>query len=136
MKIRLTGWRKTWARLKGGLEATSSLLRSLVTALETKGVIPLGLVRIGLPLVLTEEGKKVLQDSGFNDIFAQPDSRGKIIELVKAMKLASSYDAQEISRKVMVSLRDDLMFSRIKEFAFEEGLDLISILVAFRVGCP
>jgi hypothetical protein len=58
------------------------------------------------------------------------NNREKIVELVKTMKPVSKYDAQEISRKVRVSLRDDPMFSRMKEFAFEKGLDLSGILVA------
>lgn len=80
------------------------------------------------PISLTDYGKKLLEESGFYPIFNQ--NRDKLIQIVKDKNPKTKYDAQEFSREMILSLKDDPMFAPLKQYAFKEGASFEQILRA------
>jgi len=80
------------------------------------------------PLSLTEYGHKIINESGFNTIFATTKD-----DLVKKLEIKAphtKYDVQEKARELMSELIDYPPFKSIKTLAFEKGFDYEQILRA------
>ena len=83
----------------------------------------------GSPLNPTQKGKKWLDDSGLSNIIDNSKKEWLLNELKKQLpKNYTDYDVQITARRLMVSLRDDEAIKPIKEYAFDNGIDIEIIL--------
>ncbi|XOB40136.1 MAG: hypothetical protein ACKKMR_02280 [Candidatus Nealsonbacteria bacterium] len=83
----------------------------------------------GSPLVLTDYGKKLVNESGFPKVFKE--NRDKIINAVKSHRPQTNYDIQEYSKNVLLNdLIDDPMMKPIKDHAFKNSINVRVILEA------
>ena len=71
------------------------------------------------PVELTEYGKKLVEESGFNRIFSE--NREKILGWVKERNPKNQYDVQEISRTVLLEYQNDPIFESLKQYAFQHA---------------
>jgi hypothetical protein len=71
------------------------------------------------PVELTEYGKKLVEESGFNRIFSE--NREEILGWVKERNPKNQYDAQEISRTVLLEHQNDPIFELLKQYAFQHA---------------
>ncbi len=78
----------------------------------------------GSPLKLTEYGKKLVHESGFDKLLQ--NCRDELVKRVKARKPKTNYDIQEESTALIAELLegDDDMLKPIKDYAFNNGLDV------------
>jgi hypothetical protein len=76
----------------------------------------------GSPLKLTDYGKKVLEDFGFNVVFKH--AKAQLISQVIAMDPKTNYDIQEDAKVVIRDTfnSNDPVFTSLKEYAFDNGL--------------
>ncbi|MBA7495395.1 hypothetical protein ES702_05977 [subsurface metagenome] len=105
-----------------------SAINRLTIGLFKKGILTELFIVGESPLKLTEQGIKLLDNCGFNNIYGNNDNKEKLIQLIKKENPQSKYDVQEISKKVLILLKDDPMFIEIKKYAFNNGLDIVEIL--------
>ena len=82
------------------------------------------------PLKLTEYGKDLMENSGFDKIVANPEKRRFLINLVKRKNPKTNYDIQQYSMDTMAELVEinDSIVIPLKEYAYKEGLTLEIIL--------
>jgi hypothetical protein len=80
------------------------------------------------PLALSEFGKKLIKDSGFETLF--PSVRDDLVTKLEIMNPKTQYDVQEKARALMDSLTEYPIFSTLKTFAFKNGVDFSQILRA------
>lgn len=82
----------------------------------------------GSPLTLTEYGKKLIDDSGFERILAE--CRDELVKKVKDTKPSTNYDIQQNSIDVIKKLldSDDEKLKPLKSYAFNNGLS-VDILI-------
>src|SRR3989338_7382026 len=94
-----------------------------------------GLEAPGSPLNPTQKGWDWLNESGLSAIIDNEPNRSSLIEKMRA-KLPNNYteyDVQELANEVLSSLKDDPMMSKVKEYAFNNGLDYDLILRLWRL---
>ena len=80
------------------------------------------------PLSLTEFGRKLIKESGFEEIFDR--EKDKLVEKLELKTPTTKYDAQEKAREVMNDLTECPEFQPLKEYAFKTGSDYAQILRA------
>jgi hypothetical protein len=80
------------------------------------------------PLSLTDYGKKLIKDSGFETIFDQ--HKDDLAEMLGKLDPKTAYDVQEVSRSFMDSQAEYAPFAPIKDYAYRTGSDLNLILRA------
>jgi hypothetical protein len=80
------------------------------------------------PLSLTEFGQKLVDDSGFREIFGKV--KDNLVEMLEVQHPDTQYDVQEKARALMDGLADYQPFAPIKDYAFKHGKDLNQILRA------
>jgi transcription initiation factor TFIIIB Brf1 subunit/transcription initiation factor TFIIB len=80
----------------------------------------------GSPLQLTEFGKTIIKESGFETVITDQTKRTYLINLVRAKNPQTNYDIQQFSMGVMKELadRNDANAVRLKEYAYQKGLPL------------
>jgi hypothetical protein len=78
------------------------------------------------PLSLTEKGKAVLLDSKGKDFIDK--NKDNLLENLKNLNPKTSYDVQELSRKILDEETKKEDFNKIKEYAFKNGLQLDLIM--------
>lgn len=78
------------------------------------------------PLSLTEYGQKLVDDSGFKEVFE--NTKDDLVTMLEQQNPSSQYDTQEKARALMDSLTDYAPFELLKKYAFEHGADLGQIL--------
>lgn len=91
-----------------------------------------GIEASGSPIQPTEFGWKYLRESGLDKI-ADEQKKEFLLQTLRSLLLLdhidhTDYDVQETARRVMVSLRDDPMMVEVKQYAFNNGLDVDMIL--------
>jgi hypothetical protein len=80
------------------------------------------------PLSLTDYGKKIINETGFVNIF--DDVKDNLVEKLEEKKPANKYDIQEQARELMGEMTDYSPFQSIKTNAFNKGFDYTQILRA------
>lgn len=80
------------------------------------------------PLSLTDFGKKLIEDSGFNTIFEQ--EKDNLVAMLEKKDPKTQYDVQEMARLLMSELTEHAPFAPIKTYAFINGKDYGQILRA------
>lgn len=80
------------------------------------------------PLNLTEFGRKLLSENGFNDIFER--EKDKLVAKLSKYPNKTKYDVQENARSLMDSLMGYEPFAPMKACAFNHGIDFGQILRA------
>ena len=80
------------------------------------------------PLVLTELGSELVQQSGFAIIFET--EKDNLAHLLEKKVPKTKYDTQEMAREMMDDLKEYSAFTSIKAYAYESGKDFGQILRA------
>jgi len=94
----------------------------------TQKFIDSKIYKAGSPLVLTDYGKKLIKDSGFESIFER--EKDELVLKLEQKRPKTKYDVQEKARELMNELTEYPAFQVIKAFAFENGHDYNQILRA------
>lgn len=84
----------------------------------------------GSPLGPTEYGKKLIVDSGLGKIL---DNNKSFLEEKLTNKLKKNfteYDVQESARTLLIELKADVIMNPVKNYAFQNGIDVDIILRA------
>lgn len=78
----------------------------------------------GSPLKLTDYGKKLIEESGFDKLLEE--CRDRLVQKVKDKNPRTNYDIQEQSVQVIreVLESDDDVLKPLKDYAFDNGLPL------------
>ena len=71
------------------------------------------------PLNLTEYGKQLVEESGFTKTLQ--DNKNLILDWIKEKSPKTQYDAQEISREVLLAHKDNVVFEPLKEYTYKHG---------------
>lgn len=74
------------------------------------------------PLSLTDKGKALLLDSG-GESYVEANKK-TLIDAIKTKKPQSAYDVQEFAREAIAERADTKEFVPIKNYLYEQGLDL------------
>lgn len=80
------------------------------------------------PISLNERGTKLLNESTANEFVDK--NLQELVEKIRIAGAANAYDIQETAKTVVQSYRNDIRFLPLKNFAFEQGIDLNIIEVA------
>lgn len=80
------------------------------------------------PLSLTEFGIKLVDESGFKNVF--DSAKDDLVKKLEEKTPKSKYDIQEMARALMDDLTEYPAFQPIKKYAFEKGIDFTQILRA------
>lgn len=82
----------------------------------------------GSPLQPTEYGANLIKESGLEIILNK--KRQEFINELKKSLIAeyTPYDVQEIARKLIISKKNDHDFKNVKDYAYNNGLDVDVIL--------
>jgi len=91
-----------------------------------------GVIGRSSPLSPTALGARYIKESGLAAILDDKGEKELLREKLKAdlPKNYSDYDVQESSRRILFSLKDDPMMRPVKEYAFQNGLEVEVILGA------
>lgn len=117
------GLRKTLADVKTEVD------KLLEFKTNTQKFIDSKIYKSDSPLALTEVGKALVKDSGFEaTIF--PATKDELVEKLEKMNPTTQYDVQEMARGLMDNLKDFSPFAPIKNYAFKNGKDYGQILRA------
>lgn len=101
-------------------------IRDKVIACETSLKEREPLTRKKSPVTLTERGTKVLNDSTGKKFI--DDNYEELKKKVNDSNPETSYDIQELSRKVVEDLKDDSRLNTVKEYLFKEGMEIEEII--------
>jgi len=85
----------------------------------------------GSPLAPTEYGAELIKKSGLEKILGDYKDDLRIKLKANLLKDYTEYDVQETARNLLVSLKDDIMMNPIKEYIYNNPMDIELIL---RVG--
>lgn len=94
----------------------------------TEKIIDKEIYKAKSPLGLTDFGKKLVEDSGFNTIFEQ--EKDNLVTMLEKRNPQTQYDVQEMARLLMSELTNYDPFAQIKTYAFTNGKDYAQILRA------
>lgn len=94
----------------------------------TEKIIDKEIYKTKSPLDLTDFGKKLLADSGFNTIFEQ--EKDNLVTMLEKKDPKTQYDVQEMARLLMSGFIDYAPFTPLKTYAFTNGKDFAQILRA------
>ena len=88
-----------------------------------------GILASESPLALTEMGEKLLEDSGFNEIFEKV--KDELVRMLEEKKPENKYQTEENARSLMEELTDYEPFKPLQEFVYSNPKhDLGTILRA------
>lgn|SRR3989338_9700061 len=91
-------------------------------------------VSAGSPLHLTPEGKAMLEQSGFEEFFTA--NKERIYREIDKLEPTSPFDVEAATKHVMllhVDLQEFAAIERIKQYAYENGVQLSDMLFAFSI---
>lgn len=137
--IFVVGWSFTAGRklqiiddLKSGFGKVQEDIKMLIDRISRFEGKMEGAIGRGSQLSPTELGAKYIKESGLEAILDDKEKKAFFCEKLKAIlpEHYSDYDVQEGSRRIMLSLKDDAMMVPIKQYAFQNGLEVEVILGA------
>ena len=96
----------------------------------TEKFIDHSLYRGRSPLSLTDDGEKLVRDSGLQDVLNDEKMQSDLLGMLKKKNPETRYDIQETAREMMDGLSNHDYFRNVKEYAFENGKDVRQILRA------
>lgn len=124
--------------LKSTQETVLKDIKNITTQLsELKGGIDRdrahygGFVQGRSPLTLTEKGESALNESGGKDYIDK--NKQCFLNEIKLGNPKSSYDIQELSKKVLNDHQNDDTFIGIKEYTYKNGLLLDHVIMALSI---
>lgn len=112
--------------LSAEMKAIRSSLDFLMGSLSVKKPVNEKMVTRKSPLQLSEYGKKIVKDSGFDKIFEQ--YKNVFADKLNLLNPTTKYDIQDKSRFIMDRFMQFDAFTPIKTYAFENGEDYESII--------
>ena len=83
------------------------------------------------PISLSERGRRVLEDSGGRKFV--DDNLKELKKAVEGKSPQTSYDVQEMARKVIRSMTDDTRLNGMKEYLFKEGIDIDDLITVLSI---
>lgn len=96
------------------------------THLVTNDGLNANLFAPGSPLQLLDKGKKLLQDSRFEEIYKE--NKTWFLDEIKKNKINTLADIDDASMRVIEKCRDNQKYCNFKEIAFENGVSLDVLL--------
>lgn len=115
-------------RVERDIKYIKSLVLTIKTALIQADIIKNALFSTSSPKHLTELGNKILTESGFKQVL--DNNKTRFFQVVKAKKSNLKYDIENTFIDYMFSLRKDPLVDQLKEYIFEQGIDLSDALTA------
>ena len=79
------------------------------------------------PIRVAEEGMKLLVESKAKEIL-EANKREILDKILADPKPTNAYDAQEKTRKVIEDMENDPLFLPLKEYAFQKGMSIYTVL--------
>lgn len=79
------------------------------------------------PVSLTDKGEYLLKRSE-SDVFVLENQK-ELVEKIKDKNPKSAYDVQILAKEVIESLQNEDRFTKFKDFAFKEGIELDAIFI-------
>ncbi len=94
-----------------------------------EGRMGIGYATASSPIRLTVKGEEILEKSGGKEIIDREDNKNKILDkILEEPKPTNAYDVQEKTKQVITEMAGDPMFTPIKDYAFQAGIELNVIL--------
>jgi len=94
-----------------------------------EGSFGIGYATASSPVRLTLKGEEILSQSGAKTIVDKEENKNIILNKILAEpKPTNAYDAQEKTKQIIKEVANDAMFTPIKNYAFQQGIDLDVIL--------
>ena len=94
-----------------------------------EGRMGIGYATASSPIRLTPKGEEILTESGAKAIVDNENNKNVILDKILAEpKLTNAYDAQEKTKQIIGEMAGDPMFTPIKNYAFQKGIELEVIL--------
>ncbi len=86
------------------------------------------------PIDLTPIGEKLIEESGAKKIVDDEENVKKILSIILSEpRPTNAYDAQQKTIEIFRGLKDDAIFSLLKDYAFKHGIVLEDILFAIAI---
>jgi hypothetical protein len=83
------------------------------------------------PISLSEAGKTLLRDSKADKFIEQ--YRADLIEKIQQKNPKSAYDVQTYARDAIESMQNEDNFKSLKDFAFQQGIDLEPLFIVMGI---
>lgn len=83
------------------------------------------------PITLSEEGSNLLKRSGADKFVLE--HKDELVEKIKDKNPKSAYDVQELANKVVETLADDERIIDLKNFAFQERINISVIFMVMGI---
>lgn len=112
--------------LKTDVKKLGGSMDRIIGHLATSDGISADLFAGSSPLQLLEKGIKLLDESGFKEVYK--DNKDWFIKEIKQYKIKTLADVDDASFKIMEKCRNDAKFVNLKEMAFEKGVNLDVLL--------
>jgi len=101
------------------VEETRGAMIEMQDTFERIGYPMKRIIQATSPLSLTDYGKQLVEESGFNNLLQ--DNRDLILSWIKEKNPKTQYDAQEVSREVLLKHKDDVVFKPLKDYTYKHG---------------
>ncbi len=118
-------------RLSNNIKDLSTRLSKLEGGVEKDRVKYDGFLQIKSPLSITEKGMKLLEESGGKEYI--DNNAMLLIEDIRNKIPKSLYDVQVFSKEVVESHSGDDEFIKIKDYVYNNGLVLDSVIMTLAV---
>lgn len=106
-------------KMSGKVEETRGSVVEIQDTFERMGYPMKRIIQATGFINLTEYGKQLVDESGFNKILQ--DNQYLILGWIKEENLKTQYDVQEISRKILLEHKDDTVFESLKNYTYQHG---------------
>ena len=117
--------KKDLRKMKTSMSELETQIREFLTPEEER------LTATNSPVELTEVGYKLIENSGAKEIVDNEVNKTKILSVIlEDPSPTNAYDAQQKTIEALRDLKDDAMFSSVKDFAFKNGKSIEDILYA------
>ena len=83
------------------------------------------------PVSLTDRGESLLKRSEADKFVLE--NQGELVEKIKERHPKSAYDVQIYAKEVVESLQNEDRFTKFKDFAFKEGIELDAIFIVMSI---
>jgi len=124
-----------------GLIATDERLETKIDTIDSKvgkidgrvanieGRMGIGYATASSPIHLTPKGEEILIESGAKTIIDNEDNKNVILDKILAEpKPTNAYDAQVKTKQIIREMAGNQMFTPVKNYAFQKGIELDVIL--------
>ena len=113
-------------KLLGEFQTTKKDVGIIKTILISKFGVEAELFSTTTPLTLTAKGKKLLEKSGFREMYKQ--EKDYFLNTIREKNPKTAAEIDKVAKEIMFALEDEEKLSKFKETAFESGVELPLLL--------